>query len=67
MWESSGLSPTPGKVSPKELSLCIEMAVLQLPLMVETLGEAPWAPACAAGAPKSAPALVRALGWLFSA
>lgn len=35
-----------GKVDHKEPSLCTEMAVLQLPLMVETLREAPGAPAC---------------------
>lgn len=42
-----------GKADHKELSLCTEMAVLQLPLMVETLGEAPGAPACVTWAPRS--------------
>lgn len=44
-----------GKGDHKELSPCTEMAVLQLPLMVETLGEAPGAPACVTWAPQSSP------------
>lgn len=42
-----------GKADHKELSPCTEMAVLQLPLTVETLGEAPGAPACVTWAPQS--------------
>lgn len=38
------------------------MAVLQLPLMVETLGEAPWAPAWVAWAPQSSPSAGQGTG-----
>lgn len=50
-------SPRAGKADQKEPSPCTEMAVLQLPLMVETLGEAPGAlaPACVAWAPQNSP------------
>lgn len=48
-------SPRAGKADRKELSPCTEMAVLQLPLMVETLEEAPGAPACVTWAPQSSP------------
>lgn len=40
-WEDSGLAQRAGKGDQKELSPCTEMAVLQLPLMVETLGGLP--------------------------
>lgn len=43
-WEDSGLTQRAGKGDQKELSPCTEMAVLQLPLTVETPGGAPWAP-----------------------
>lgn len=54
-----------GKADHKELSLCTEMAVLQLPLTVETLGEAPGAPACVTWAPRAPKVLLTTLGWLL--
>lgn len=43
-WENSGLRERAGKDDQKKLSPCTEMAILQLPLTVETLAGAPWAP-----------------------
>ena len=50
-------SPRAGKADRKELSPCTEMAVLQLPLMVETLGEAPGAPSLCHLGPSELPKL----------
>lgn len=55
-------SPRAGKADRKELSPCTEMAVLQLPLMVETLGEASGAPACVTWAPQSSPSFGHSTG-----
>lgn len=54
--------PRAGKADHKELSPYTEMAVLQLPLTVETLGEAFGAPACVTWAPQSSPCFGRNTG-----